>query len=286
MIVDIYDFFKKHPRFNKCIGADFVLVEYKCPLNVEEFQLWTESHLITFVISGKKDWFTPASTYHLKSGDAIFIRKGVYTTKQYFEEDYCVMLFFINDKFIRDFLQENDLHDNENLVETPSDGVVKIDTTRSFNILVESIFQYLTMGHSIPQNLVELKFKELIFNIVLNKNNHGFKSLLLDISNSTKSSIEQVMISNFRCNLPIEAFAKLSGRSLSSFKRDFKEYFGTTPSKWLMTRRLEYSRMLLVSGQMNINEVCYESGFKNASHYIRSFKSHYKRTPHQYRADN
>ncbi len=286
MIVDIFEYFKKHPRYNKYIGSDFVLVEYKCPLNVEEFQLWTKSHLITFVISGKKDWFTPNGSYNLKSGDAIFIKKGVYTTKQYIEEDYCVMLFFMNDKFIRDFIRENELCYTEAQVEPSSDGVVKIDTDNSFNTLVESIFQYLTMNQSIPQKLIELKFKELIFNIALNKKNHGFKKLLLEISNSGKSNIEQIMNSNFQYDLPISGFAKLSGRSLSSYKRDFKEYFGTTPSKWLMIKRLEYSKMLLDSSRMNINEICYESGFKNTSHYIKSFKSKYKLTPNQYRAIN
>ncbi|MBT8314593.1 MAG: AraC family transcriptional regulator [Maribacter sp.] len=285
-MVDIFEYFKKHPRYNKYIGSDFVLVEYKCPLNVEEFQLWTKSHLITFVISGKKDWFTPNGSYNLKSGDAIFIKKGVYTTKQYIEEDYCVMLFFMNDKFIRDFIRENELCYTEAQVEPSSDGVVKIDTDNSFNTLVESIFQYLTMNRSIPQKLIELKFKELIFNIALNKKNHGFKNLLLEISNSGKSNIKQVMNSNFQYDLPIRGFAKLSGRSLSSFKRDFKEYFGTTPSKWLMIKRLEYSKMLLDRSQMNINEVCYECGFKNTSHYIKSFKSKYKLTPNQYRAIN
>ena len=284
MIVDIYEYFKKHPRFNKHIGTDFVLVEYKCPLNVEEFQLWTESHLITFVLSGRKDWFTQDSTYSLTSGDAIFIKKGVYTTKQHFEEDYCVMLFFMNDHFIKEFVQKNDLQYHDSKISSPSDGVIKINTDKSFNTLVESIFQYLTMRQSVPEQLIELKFKELIFNIALNKRNLGFKKLLIDISNAAKSNIEQVMNSNFQYDLPMKVFAKLSGRSLSSFKRDFKEYFQTTPAKWLTKKRLEYSCKLLRSSQLNISEICYESGFKNTSHYIKSFKSYYHLTPNKYRS--
>lgn len=41
MTIDVYDYFEKRPKFYKHIGNDFLLVEYKCPLNVEEFQLWT-----------------------------------------------------------------------------------------------------------------------------------------------------------------------------------------------------------------------------------------------------
>ena len=55
---------KSTPRYNKLVGSNFLFVEYKCPLNVEEFKLWTKSHLITYVINGKKDWIT--SNKHIR----------------------------------------------------------------------------------------------------------------------------------------------------------------------------------------------------------------------------
>lgn len=76
MIVDVYEYFKQHPRYNKLVGSDYLFVEYKCPINVEEYQLWTESHLITYVINGKKDWISTDKTYEIQKGDALFVRKG------------------------------------------------------------------------------------------------------------------------------------------------------------------------------------------------------------------
>ncbi len=283
MIVDIYEYFKNNPRLNTRIGNNFILAEYQCPLNVDEFTLWTKSHMILYVINGKKDWHTPNKTFCLKGGDILFVKKGVYTTKQYFEEDYCAMLFFMNDDFIKDFINENNIQNNTD--SKTEDSVLPITADNSFNTLVESIFQYLTKGQAIPQNLVELKFKELIFNILLNKKNSHFKSMLCEISKSSKANIEHIMNTNFQYDLSLEGFAKLSGRSLSTFKRDFKRYFKTTPSKWLMDKRLQYSKMLLTSSEMNINEVCFESGFKNASHFIKSFKSQFNCTPNQFKAN-
>ncbi|WP_245856739.1 hypothetical protein [Lutibacter flavus] len=54
-MINAYEYFKNHPKFNKLVGNDFLFVEYKCPLNIEEYQLCIESSLITYVISGKKD---------------------------------------------------------------------------------------------------------------------------------------------------------------------------------------------------------------------------------------
>lgn len=87
-----------------------------------------------------------------------------------------------------------------------------------------------------------------------------------------KINIEDVMINNFQYNLKISEFAILSGRSLSAFKRDFQSQFRTTPSSWLKNKRLEYAKELLLENNLNINEICYEIGFINSSHFIKAFK--------------
>jgi len=280
MIVDVYKYFKKHPGYNKLIGDDFLFVEYKCPLNIEEFQLWSKSHLITYVINGKKDWITSTKTYQINAGEALFARKGIYTTKQYLEEDYCVMLFFITDTFIKNFITENKLSKNVDLKENYQ-SIYPINANDSFNVLIESMFHYLKQFEEIPQSLIELKFKELLFNIILNPKNNQLLNFFSSVNQETKTTIENVMTTNFQHNLKIEDFAKLCGRSLSAFKRDFKNNFKTTPSKWLITKRLEHSKTLLIGTNMSVNEVCYESGFKNPSHFIHAFKNKYNITPKQ-----
>ncbi len=95
-----------------------------------------------------------------------------------------------------------------------------------------------------------------------------------------------VMSENYLYNLKVEEFAKLCARSLSAFKRDFKIAYNTTPSKWIKTKRLEYSKNLLIESDLNINQVCYECGFVNSSHYIKSFKEQFNIPPHQFRITN
>lgn len=283
MIVDVYEYFKKNPRYNKLVGSDFLFVEYKCPLNVEEFKLWTKSHLITYVINGKKDWITPNKTYSLEAGEAIFVKKGVYTTKQYLEEDYCVMLFFITDDFIKKFITENELFKRDIDLKGNYTQIFKISTDDLFKSLIESVFQYLKNCENIPPSLIEIKFKELLFNVALNHKNTTLVDYFNTINLNVKTTIENVMIDNFQHNLKLEGFAKLCGRSLSAFKRDFKNHFKTTPSRWLMTKRLEYSKTLLLGTDLSINEICYESGFKNTSHFNRAFKNKYNLPPNQFK---
>ncbi|MBO0343017.1 MAG: alpha/beta fold hydrolase [Bacteroidota bacterium] len=99
----------------------------------------------------------------------------------------------------------------------------------------------------------------------------------------TGDNIEKVMSENFLFNLKVEEFAKLCGRSLSAFKRDFKHIYGTTPSRWIKFKRLEYGEKLLIGTDLHINQISYDCGFINTSHFIKSFKEQYNLPPHQYR---
>jgi AraC-like DNA-binding protein len=282
-VINAYEYFKNHPKFNKLVGNDFLFVEYKCPLNIEEYQLWIENHLITYVISGKKDWITSKKTHKLIAGDTLFVRKGVYTTKQYLESEYCVMLFFINDNFIKRFISEHPTFKRTFNHKKEHNQIFDITTNEVFKTLIESIFQYLSQEVEIPKALVEIKFKELLFNIVLNSNNTDLLFFFNSITQNTKTTIENIMIENFQYDLKIADFAKLCGKSLSSFKREFKEYFNTTPSRWLINKRLEHSKTLLLGTNLTVSEVGYESGFKNNSHFIQAFKKTVKVTPNSFR---
>ncbi len=101
---------------------------------------------------------------------------------------------------------------------------------------------------------------------------------------SARTELVMVMHDNYLYNLKVEEFAALCGRSLSAFKRDFKATFDTTPSKWIKSKRLEHAKSLLLESDLNINQICYDSGFINTSHFIKAFKEKYQLPPHQYKS--
>ncbi len=283
MIINVLSDFRSNTSVNKLEGNNYLFVEYKCPIDIEKFRLLTDYHLISFVVTGKKDWMTGEKTYRVQEGDAAFIRKGVYTTRQYQDVDYCVLLFFINDDFIRSFMKDNKYEPAMQGGEATHDQIFRIDTDEPLRTLFHSMFNYLKMAPAIPRNLVEIKFKELLFNILINPQNKQLAQFFASLSITGNRSLESVMTENFRYDLQLKDFARLCGRSLSAFKRDFKTFYEETPGKWLTSRRLEYARDLLLTSSFNISEVCYESGFKNVSHFNKAFRDKYSLPPRQYR---
>jgi AraC-like DNA-binding protein len=68
---------------------------------------------------------------------------------------------------------------------------------------------------------------------------------LFDFSEPHKIDLKAFMNKNFMFNVSIEAFARLTGRSLSGFKRDFNKIFNMTPKQWLKERRLKEAYYLI-----------------------------------------
>lgn len=71
------------------------------------------------------------------------------------------------------------------------------------------------------------------------------------------------MEKNFMFNMPMEKFGYLTGRSLTTFKWDFKKSYNTTPQKWLTKKRLELPHYQCVEKSKKPIDVCYEVGFEN-----------------------
>ena len=99
-----------------------------------------------------------------------------------------------------------------------------------------------------------------------------FYEFLFDFSEPYKIDLENYMNAHYMFNIPMNQFARLTGRSLASFKRDFERVFGTSPGQWLQQKRLEEARYLIKEKGRKPSDVYLDVGFENLSHFSYSFK--------------
>ena len=66
--------------------------------------------------------------------------------------------------------------------------------------------------------------------------------------------------------------AKRTSISPQYLSKIFKQIFGVGFSDYLIDIRLRHVANLLIETEKSITEICYESGFGNFSHFLRSFK--------------
>ncbi len=71
------------------------------------------------------------------------------------------------------------------------------------------------------------------------------------------------------------------GMSRSQLFRKMKALINTSPSDFIRTYRLEKAKALLETTEMNVSEVSWEVGFKDVSHFSKSFQNAFGHLPSQ-----
>jgi transcriptional regulator GlxA family with amidase domain len=137
----------------------------------------------------------------------------------------------------------------------------------------------------LSEEVLEVRFRELIYSLLSNKLNHSLVFYLNNLADRQKTSLFEVMENNYLYNLSLKEYAQIANRSLATFKREFKALFYTTPSKWLINKRLDYAQLMLNTTRKNVNEIMMECGFENSSHFSRVFKDKFGASPLNYRKE-
>jgi len=283
-MVSLLDFVYDNCLFRQFKVNELLFVEYKCVVDALKLKIWSQHNYFIYVLSGKKIWKTHQATYEVFSGQAIFIKKGANIVHQFFDKRFCALIIFVPDHFISDVIKQSDVPffalDKKS---RPSDSVIRLQRDPVLTAYFKSVFAYFSNKIDPPASLLELKFKELILDIVSSPGNKSLSAYFLSLCERNKACVREIMERNFIYNMKLEEFAQLCGRSLTSFKRDFMATYQTTPGKWLVRRKLEYAKHLLETTDKNINELTFESGFENPSHFIRIFRQSFRITPLQYK---
>jgi AraC-like DNA-binding protein len=282
----MYDEIRGNLHFNKFTVGELLFVEYKCPLEQETAGVWTPMDYFVHVLSGKKTWRTTEGTWIAEQGQTLFFKKGACVLHQDFKDDFCVMVFFVSDDFIRDVVREvsgqlSGRHDGGALRKTAM--IVNGDVTLA--TYFQSMLAYFTGTAKPSETLLTLKLKELIVSILLGHNNPELAAYFQSLLKSAAPPLSHIMETNFSYNLALEEFARLSHRSLSTFKRDFRKYYNQPPGRWLLQKRLEYSAVLLKNPALNVSQVALDCGFEDLSHFSRAFKEKFGTSPVNYRKE-
>lgn len=140
-----------------------------------------------------------------------------------------------------------------------------------------SLIPYFEMQESFPENIASLKITEAI--TILRTINEDIDSILSDFAAPGKIDLAAFMEKNFMFNMPLEKFGYLTGRSLTTFKRDFYKAFNLTPQRWLTKKRLETAYYQLTEKNRKPSDIYYEIGFENLSHFSFAFKKQFGCSP-------
>lgn len=282
-MLNLVDAVRTNPAMRRLAIGAFLFAEFTCGIAQEQAALWSHEDHLVHVLTGKKTWHTADGVFVANPGDSLFFKKGAAIVEQHLEVDFCLLMFFIPDQLIRSTVKEitTGVRQGGGGLTTPSAMRVTHDT--SLTAFLDSMRTYFSAKDAPSELLLRLKLSELVLSIVTGGQNPELASYFCSLGDSSAPPLAQVMESNFRFNLSLEEYARLCHRSLSSFKREFQARFNTSPGKWLLQKRLDYSSALLRGSAMNVTEIAFESGFKDVSHFSRVFKERFGSSPAAFR---
>jgi AraC-like DNA-binding protein len=93
---------------------------------------------------------------------------------------------------------------------------------------------------------------------------------------------KEFLLSNLEAPPTLKELAKQAGLNEYQLKVGFKEIYGNTVYGYLLDHKLDFARVKLDSGRFQVNEVAYQIGYTNPSHFIAAFKKKFGITPKKY----
>ncbi|MBO3698825.1 helix-turn-helix transcriptional regulator [Roseivirga sp. E12] len=239
------------------------------------------AHALTIVSSGAlmvhRDEGIPVK---INSGEMVLLPKGLYAITDLIPDDnpFEATVIFFNDNIVKEFLEQktNDISEVK-----PESTPSKFDVNSSFRAFIDqtiSLYEHMKPGPSIVRN----KILEALHMICDTNSNGAFIDKVLALKTNPKKELLRFMKLHFDKPLSVEQFAQLSGRSISSFRRDFRQSFKVSPKKWLIHQRLNKAEILLIQERITVTDAALSSGFTDIPHFIRSFNKQFLNTPKQY----
>jgi len=283
--MDLYEIQVSNPDlFQQFSLKDTLFLHYSCPQREKVLQLYSKYIQFNFTLSGKRILKQGNQKWEATPENGLIVKKCAFM--QELPDDYegwDVLIFYLRDNYLRSLFEEFRPH--LSLTDLPEPKKIQFEhfaIDENIKNGYQSFIPYILENKSLPDSVFENKFKELLFNILSHPDNKHILAYVQKITDRYETAIWEVMEANYMYNLKIRDYANIANRSLSTFKREFKKHYKTSPGKWLTERRLKRAKSMLQSGKKSISEVAFDCGFKNSSHFSRVFKEKFSTSPSDY----
>jgi len=257
-------------------------IVHSCYFNVSrEGEQFVQDHIFSYQVSGSMTVNDGEKEYTFHEGDFRFSKRNRLARFVKIPPpngEFKTIAIRFDQQTLREF---SAVYHYKAVKKDHAAAVLNLPDATLYRNYIESLNPYLLDGQLEDRDLIRLKLKEAL--IILLKVNPELKDVLFDFSEPGKIDLEGFMEKNFHFKVGLDRFAYLTGRSLATFKRDFKKIFQQSPSRWLVQRRLQEAYYQIKELGKRPSEVYIELGFEDFSHFSYAFRQAYGVQPSKLR---
>jgi AraC family transcriptional regulator, exoenzyme S synthesis regulatory protein ExsA len=262
-------------------GQSSVLYK-EIPLTAMDKEGYVSTHAVTMVLKGRLQIEKHGcGTQIVDEGQMIFIPKGLYMISDCLQSNndpFVAIVFFFDEALIDSFIASLGKRKYEPVLV----HCLMMNINDHIRLFTENLLRLYKEGSSMHNSITRAKLFEFLHLLSISPKGEEFIRAILSLKNKEKRSIKEFMLANFSKPLSVEDYAYLTGRSLSTFNRDFKRLFNISPKQWLVEQRMEKAKLLLSSGNQHVSDAAFEAGYENISHFIKAFHKKFNISPKQY----
>ncbi len=240
----------------------------------------SREYALNYVYSGEMVLDNGRERIRVGKGECVFIPRDHHITmyKRPCEgERYCGIFMMFTRRFLREMYGKSEFRTVSAATPKLAAEVAKLPKTVELASLFASMTPYFDPEVKPKEDLMNLKLQEGL--LALLHIDERFAPTLFDFNEPWKIDIMEFMNENYMYEFSMEELAHYTGRSLATFKRDFKKISDLPPEKWLIRKRLEAAYAMMKNGGKKVVDVYAEVGFKNPSHFSTAFKKQYGVSP-------
>jgi AraC-like DNA-binding protein len=192
-----------------------------------------------------------------------------------------VVIQFRDDCFGKDFFDLPEMHKIQLLLKRASKGIQFLKSDPSLFRALRDISQ-----QSGPDQLIT-------FLSIMNKlsatndfqllSNSEYNMVQTDTKFNRIDRVFEYVSTHYRSPIDLTATAELVHMTPSAFCHYFKKYTKKTFTQYVNEVRIGYACKLLMESDLNVSQVCYQSGYNSLSRFNKCFKKITKKTPLHYR---
>jgi AraC-like DNA-binding protein len=236
--------------------------------------------MLVYIYSGVFSIHDGITERTFRAGSSVFVRKNhrikfLIGTGE--SEQIRIVFLIFNRNFLLDMYHQIE---KSYLADADSDfkySFLTVPVKLDIESLVYSLVPYFNAAVQPSEKMMKQKLSEGLY-ALLNADKRA-SITLFDFIDPWKIDILNFLNENFMYDLSLEEVALYTGRSLASFKRDFKKVSDLPPMKWITNKRLETAHQQMKDEDKKVSDIYLEVGFKSLSHFSTAYKKRYGIAP-------